>query len=109
MIGRERMLELSVERGRLLERIARQRQELGGELAPLRTALVVTDRGVAQARAAAGFVRQHPSIVVATLTLFVALKPSRLWRWSRRAFFFWRSWRYLRTQANRIRGFRLSL
>lgn len=104
-----RLVELAVERGRLRERITRQRAEIGSELVPLRNALLVTDRGVAQVRAAVDAVRRHPSIVVAALAVFVVLKPGRLWRWGRRAFVGWRAWRFLRERLDQVQRFKLKL
>lgn len=100
------LIDIGVRRGRLLERIASQRAAIGAELAPVRDALRATDRGVALLRRASDTLRRHPAMVVAGVTLFIALKPRRLWRWGRRAFVVWRSWRFLR---QRLAAFNLTI
>jgi len=92
----DRLIEVGVRRGRLLERIASQRAAIGSELAPVRDALRASDRAVGILRSGVDAVRRHPALVLAGITLLVALKPRRLWRWGRRAFVAWRTWRFLR-------------
>jgi hypothetical protein len=90
------LIEIGIRRGRLQERIARQRAELGGQLRPLRDALASTDRAVALVDAGVAGIRRHPSLVLAAFVVLALLKPRRVWRWGRRAFFVWRTWRVLR-------------
>lgn len=92
----DRLIDVGVRRGRLLERIASQRAAIGKDLVPVRDALRAGDRAVGVLRSGVNAVRRHPALVVAGVALFVALKPRRLWRWGRRAFVVWRSWRFLR-------------
>ncbi len=91
-----RMLEIGIRRGRLLERIAIQRAELGRQMQPVAAALATSDRIVAGTRRGFAYLKQHPGIVVAAVALLVALKPKRAWRWAQRGFFVWRTWRSLR-------------
>jgi len=92
----QRLIELHLKRGRLLERIAMQRTTLARQVAPVRAALDVTDRAIAVVRDSARFVRQHPTGVAALVAVTVALRPRVLWRWLQRSFVVWRSWRALR-------------
>lgn len=92
------LIDIGIRRGRLLERIAAQRAELGGQLRPLRQALATTDRAVTLIDAGVSTIRRHPSIVVAALVVLALLKPRRVWRWGSRAWFVWRSWRTLRAR-----------
>ncbi|MBK1680321.1 YqjK-like family protein [Rhodocyclus tenuis] len=102
----DRLIDIGVRRGRLLERIASQRAAIGSDLAPVRDALRATDRAVVLLRSAADTLRRHPAMVLAGVAIFIALKPRRLWRWGRRAFVVWRSWRFLR---QRLAAFNLSI
>lgn len=93
-----RLIEIGIRRGRLIERIASQRQLLGQQMQPVRSALHGADRGVAGLRAGVDYVRQHAAIVLAAAALFVILKPRRSWRWAQRGFLAWRAWRAVRRQ-----------
>lgn len=92
----QRLNELLVRRGRLLERIAAQRAALGQESPTLRAALSTTDRIVAGVRGGVAFTKQHPSIVTLAVATLVILKPRRVLRWAKRAFFTWQAWQTLR-------------
>lgn len=92
----QRINELHLRRGRLLERIAGQRATLTKDLRPVVAALDTTDRLLAHLRAGSDYFRQRPGIVVLAAAAFVAVKPSRVWRWTRRGLFAWQSWRRLR-------------
>lgn len=91
-----RLIELHLRRGRLLERIAHQRASLAREVPPVRAALSTADRLVAGVRAGVVFVKHHPSIVTLVVATLVVLKPGRIGRWTRRAYFAWKTWRTLR-------------
>lgn len=99
----QRLIELQLKRGRLLERIAMQRTTLARQVVPLRLALDTTDRAIAVVRDSARFVRQHPAGVAALVAVTVALRSRVVWRWLQRGFFVWRSWRALRS---RLPGFK---
>ncbi|MQY51842.1 hypothetical protein HCX48_04180 [Rhodocyclus tenuis] len=96
------LIDIGVRRGRLLERIARQRADLGAQLAPVRDGLRTTDRALTWVRLIADGVRRHPAVVAAAVAVFVVLKPVRLWRWGRRALFAWRAWRALRSRLDSL-------
>ncbi|MFZ2855289.1 MAG: YqjK-like family protein [Rhodocyclaceae bacterium] len=94
----QRLIEIGVRRGRLIERIASQRALLGQQLEPVRSALHSADRASAGLRAGIGYLRQHPGIVLAAVAVLAILKPRRTWRWAQRGFVAWRAWRAVRAQ-----------
>lgn len=91
-----RLIELHLQRGRLLERIANQRAALAREAPPVLAALHTADRIVSGVRSGAACVKRHPGIVTLVVATLVVLKPRRIWRWSRRALYAWQAWRTLR-------------
>jgi hypothetical protein len=91
----KRLIELHLQRGRLVERIAQQRSTLARQLAPVRVACDTTDLVLAAARDAVSFVQRHPLGVAAFAAALVAVRPRRAWRWLTRGFLVWRSWRAL--------------
>jgi hypothetical protein len=92
----QRLIELHLKRGRLLERIDAQRHKLARQVVPVRVALDTADRAIDLARDSARFVRQHPGGVTALAVAAVVLRPRVVWRWLQRGFFAWRSWRAVR-------------
>ena len=89
------LIDLAVERGRLLERISNQRQMLRRELQPVGNALHGADRAVATVRKGSRYIKDHPEMVGVGVAVLIVVQPRRVWRWSKRAFFAWRSWRML--------------
>jgi len=94
----QELIDLAIERGRLIERISSQRQLLGQQLQPLGAGLARADRTIAGIRQSSDYVKQHPEMVAVGVAALVVLQPRRVWRWSQRLFFVWRTWRMLRTQ-----------
>jgi hypothetical protein len=94
----QKLIDIGIRRGRLIERIANQRAALGRDIQPICGALHTTDQAIARVRTATRFLKKHPGLVLAAVALFVALKPGRVWRWAKRGFLVWRTWRSLRTQ-----------
>lgn len=92
--------DLALQRGRLLERIATQRRQLGDDLQPLCAALRAGDRAVAGAQAGVAYVKTHPRSFALLLGALLLLRPRRTWRWFKRGFVFWRAWRALRRQLD---------
>lgn len=93
----QRLIELQLQRGRLLERIAQQRGTLAEQARPVAHMLHVGDRvsdALAQAKA---FALQHPLVLAATVGALVVLRPARVWRWTSRGLFLWRSWTAMRS------------
>ncbi len=101
----EKLIELHQQRGRLLERIAAQRQVLLQQLTPLQGALDVRDRTTRLIQDAKAFVQSHPLGVALAIVAMVVLKPRTVLRWTQRGFFAWRTWRGLHTL---VPGFVLS-
>lgn len=94
----QELIDLAVERGRLLERISMQRQLLEQQLQPVGDTLHSVDRALARLRKGRDYLQQHPEVVAAAVVVLVVLKPSRLWRWTKRGFLAWRTWRMLRRE-----------
>lgn len=92
------LIEIGIQRGRLIERIATQRASLGQRMQPVHRVLNGADRTLAAVRSASNYVKRHPGTVAATLAVLVVLKPRRAWRWGRRSFVAWRTWHALREQ-----------
>lgn len=93
------LIDLAVQRGRLMERSSIQRQHLQQQLLPLDRALQAADHAVVSLRNGADYLGRRPGMVVAAaLVLLVAIRPRGVWRWGMRGFFVWRGWRKLRVQ-----------
>ena len=88
-----RLNELHLRRGRLLERIATQRTVLSREMQPVRVALYATDRVLVRVRSATDCVKRHPGLVALAVAALFILKAKRIWRWTRRGFLLWQTWR----------------
>lgn len=88
-----RLSELHIRRGRLLERIATQRAALSRDAQPVRASLYTADRLVARVHSVVDYVKQHPGVAGLAVAALVALRAERVWRWGRRAFFAWQTWR----------------
>lgn len=91
-------IDLAIERGRLIERISNQRQRLGEQLQPVGASLQTADRAVTTLRNGSNYLKQHPEVVTVAVAVLVVVQPRRVWRWGKRGFFVWRSWRMLRRQ-----------
>jgi hypothetical protein len=88
--------ELLLRRGRLIERIAGQREALRRDAAPLTLALGRLDLVVDGVRIGAEYLRRHAvaaSLIAGSLLLF---KRRAAVRWAGRAFALWKSWRAVR-------------
>ncbi|MCB1932807.1 MAG: YqjK-like family protein [Candidatus Accumulibacter sp.] len=92
------LIDLAVERGRLLERISNQRQMLRRELQPVGNALHGADRAVATVRKGSRYIKDHPEMVGVGVAVLIVVQPRRVWRWTKRGYFAWRTWRTLRQQ-----------
>ncbi len=93
----KKLTELHQQRGRLLERIASQRQVLLQQMAPLQAALDVSDRTTRLVQDAKAFVQNHLLGVALTIAAIVVFNPRTVLRWTRRGLFAWRTWRGLHT------------
>tara|TARA_R110001599_G_scaffold215480_3_gene413673 strand:+ start:280 stop:570 length:291 start_codon:yes stop_codon:yes gene_type:complete len=86
-----------LQRGRLLERIAHQRQALAVQVRPVSHALHVGDRLAEGFGRCKLFALQHPLTVTAVVGTLVILRPALVMRWARRGFVAWRTWGAMRT------------
>jgi hypothetical protein len=93
-----RLNELHLRRGRLLERIANQRATLGRDAQPVRSALYSADRLLAIVYAGVDQVKRHRGLAALAVAAFFIARPRRIWRWTKRAFFAWQTWRTVRNK-----------
>lgn len=96
-----RRIELAIERGRLLERIAAQRQQLAVQAVPLARTLGRTDRAVAATRASVNWLKAHPGAVGVGVALLFLRKPLRYVRWGKKGLTLWKQWRKVRELLGR--------
>lgn len=92
----QRLNELHLQRGRLLERITTQRYVLMAEVQPVRAALDRTDRVLAQLRAGVDYVKRYPAVAGLAVAMLMVFNVRRTLRLARRGFVVWRTWRLLR-------------
>lgn len=74
-----------------------QRATLAAQMAPIAGTLATLDRAVAVGRAGVAYIRTHPVQVGVAIAVLAVVRPRRVWRWTRRAFVAWGTWRKLRT------------
>lgn len=87
------LAELERERGRLLERIAGQRNQLAVQFVPVAHLLQFGERVAQTAKAARNFVLQHPWAMGALGAAMVLRRPRSIGRWLKRGLLVWRTWR----------------
>lgn len=92
----KRLIELHLQRGRLLERISTQRTLLARQVAPLRSTFNLPDRIAVRLQQGREFVRQHPLVMTLAVASLVVLRPAPLLRWTQRGLVVWKTWRSLR-------------
>ncbi len=92
----ERLIELHQQRGRLLERLATQRNTLAQQLAPVEGLFDLPDRVNRMLLEGKALVVRHPLVVVALVASVVLLKPGAVLRWSGRGVAVWRAWSMVR-------------
>lgn len=92
----EKLIELSLQRGRLQERIAAQRAALAVGLQPVIGAIETGERAVAASRRGLAYIRQHPVEIGIGVAVLAVLRPKAIWRWSRRSLVVWSFWKKLR-------------
>lgn len=91
-----RLADLHQRRGRLLERIAHQRDTLATAVEPVRDVLDATDFRIDQFRAGVAWLRRNPVVVAGAVAALVVFRGRGLLRWGRRAFLAWQTWRSVR-------------
>lgn len=82
-------LELALRKQRLQIAGDGLRIDLARHAAGLAPAFTGADRAVEAVRC----LRRHPQVAVAAGVALIVARPSRAWRWGRRAFFGWQAWR----------------
>lgn len=85
--------DLLLRRGRLIERIASQRETLRQDFVPVSQALGKVDSVVAAVHSAAAGIRRHPVMASAAVAVLFWAKGKSLLRWGGKAFSLWQSWR----------------
>lgn len=96
--------DLLLRRGRLIERIAGQREVLRNDFVPVSAALGKADSAVAGVQSFVDTVRRHPvvtSVVAATVMIF---KGKMVLRWARRGFSLWQTWRLVQGTLQELAG-----
>ena len=88
--------EVLLQRGRLQERITTQRYFLRREIIPVCDALATVDRGIARINAVGQYIKKHPALVAIGVAALLVVRGRRVFRWAKRGFFAWQSWRALR-------------
>ncbi len=85
------VLELALKKQRLQIAGDALRADFARHANGLRPALAGADLAVDGAH----WLWRHPQIVAGVSVALLVAKPSRAWRWARRAFFGWQTWRKL--------------
>ncbi len=88
----QRLIDLELQRGRLLERIDQQRRTLAVQVQPVSRALHVGDRLADWFAQCRQFALQYPLAVAAAVGIVIVLRPAVVLRWSRRGLLAWRTW-----------------
>jgi len=86
------IIELVRRRERLLANCDAQREALALAVDRWKAPIGVADRVLDTAR----FLRRHPVVLGAVVAVAAAVERRGLWRWARRAFVAWRTYRSLR-------------
>ncbi len=86
-----RLVAIETKRARLLERAAREREQLAQALQSLAQPLAFADRCVNAVR----YVVSRPPLVAAAVFVFALLRPRRAIKWAWRAFGLWQGYRWL--------------
>ena len=82
----------SLERGRLLERIAYQRQSVAQQLKPLDEAAQRARQFAVLGMGAVQWVQARPWLVVLAVSAVLVIKPRRILPWVERGVALWRGW-----------------
>ena len=100
-----RLSELHLQRGRLLERVASQRYQLGQQAQPVCLVLAKTDHVLSSLKRATDYVKQHPSVAGALgIGALFLLRGSRARKWAVRAFAGWQIWRSVSARIQEFSG-----
>lgn len=86
-----RLAAIEAKRARLLERAAREREDLAQTLQSWSQPLAFVDRCIGAVR----YVLSRPPLVAAAVFVFALLRPRRAFKWARRALGLWQGYRWL--------------
>ncbi len=87
----EHLIQIREQRARLIERAARQRDDLALHVGSLSGPIGVVDRGLKAIR----YVKDHPVIAAAAAMAVIVLQPRRSAGWVRKGLLTWQTWRWL--------------
>jgi hypothetical protein len=90
-----RLAAIEAKRARLIERAAREREDVAYALQSLAPALGFIDRCVG----ALHFVIARPPLLAGLALVLALLRPRRAFKWARRVFGVWQSYRWLTKKA----------
>ena len=93
----QRLIELQLQRGRLLERVAQQRDALGQQTRPVVHVLQLGDRVADLARQCKRTIVENPLTSAAVLGAVWLIRPRGVMRWAQRGLFAWRNWNAVRS------------
>ncbi len=99
-----RLDDLLLRRGRLIERIAGQREALRHDFVPVSAALGKADSAVASVRSFVGTIRHHPVVTSVLAAAVLIFKGKAVLRWARRGFSLWQTWRAVRGTLHELGG-----
>jgi len=91
--------DLVARRHELIHRSRVLRSQLVNDASAFSPVLTSADR----VREGVHWLKQHPLWVGVAVAVLVASRPSRLWRWGRKAWTVWRFWQRLRGAAGSFR------
>jgi YqjK-like protein len=87
----QRLLAIEAKRARLIERAAREREDVAQTLQSWSQPLDFVDRCLAAVR----YVISSPLLVAGTVLVFALVRPLRTLKWAQRAWGLWQSYRWL--------------
>jgi hypothetical protein len=87
----QRLVAIEARRARLIERAARERDDVAQTLQAWSRPLGFVDRCLG----AIGYVMSSPALVAGAMLVFALVRPLRTLRWARRAFGLWQGYRWL--------------
>ena len=96
--------ELLLRRGRLLERIARQREVLRDDFVPVSAALGKADSAVSGVRSFVDTIRRHPIVTTVVAASVVIFKGKTVLRWAGKGFSLWQTWRVVQGTLQDLGG-----
>jgi len=91
----QRLAAIEAKRARLIERAAREREDVAQTLQSWSQPLGFVDRCIGAVR----FVISRPPLIAGAAILFALVRPLRTLKWARRAFGLWQSYRWLTQKA----------